>query len=305
MKSPSDCESRWGYFAGQCDPSLLGQLGGLIRSFPGELRLGAPEVSVGGRFLINGPAEVQALDDALGCQGEVLADEFGQLGRADLSGPESVDENADRLSYTDRVRQLNFRLVGQPRSHDVLGDIARNVSSRAIDLCRVLAAEGAATVPSGAAISVHDDLAAGQTGVTHGTANDKAAGRIDVVLGVLVEPLGGQYGLDYLLQDVSVQFVVANRFGVLTRNHDSVYARRLAVLVVFDSDLALPVGAQVRKLTVLADDAELACEFVGQRDGCGHQLGSFVGGEAEHHTLVAGTTRVHALRDVARLFVDG
>ena len=43
---------------------------------------------------------------------------------------------------------------------------------------------------------------------------------------------------------------------------------------------------------------------MGQRDGRGHQFGSLIRGVAEHHALVAGTAGVHALGNVARLFVD-
>ena len=45
---------------------LLGQGGGLVGGFPGELRLGAAEVAVGGGLLVDGTAQVQALDDSLG-----------------------------------------------------------------------------------------------------------------------------------------------------------------------------------------------------------------------------------------------
>ena len=156
-----------------------------------------------------------------------------------------------------------------------------------------------------AAVGVHDDLAAGQAGVAHGSADDEAASRIDVVLGVLVEPLGGQHGLDHVLEDVGVQLFVADALSVLAADDHGVDARGLAVLVVLDRDLALAVGAQVGQLAALADRGQLAAELVGQRDGGGHQLGGFVGGVAEHHALVAGAAGVNALGDVARLLVDG
>ena len=126
-----------------------------------------------------------------------------------------------------------------------------------------------------------------------------------MVLGVLVEPCGGQHGLDDMLEDVGVQLLVADALGVLAGNDDGVDAGGLAVLIVFDGHLALAVGAQIRQLAGLANRGQLAAELVGQRDGRGHQLGSFVRGVAEHHALVAGAARVHALRDVARLLVDG
>ena len=72
-------------------PRLFRQLGGLVGRFPGELRLGAAEVAVGGGLLVDGPAQVQALDDALGREREVLADQLGELGFAQLAGAEGLD----------------------------------------------------------------------------------------------------------------------------------------------------------------------------------------------------------------------
>ena len=156
-----------------------------------------------------------------------------------------------------------------------------------------------------AAVGIDDDLAAGQAGVAHGPADDEAAGGIDVVLGVLVEPRCGQHGLDDVLEDVGVELFVADALGVLAGDDHRVDAGGLAVLVVLDRDLALAVGAQIRQLAVLAHRGQLAAELVGQRDGGRHQLGGLIGGIAEHHALVAGAAGVHTLGDVARLLVDG
>ena len=132
----------------------------------------------------------------------------------------------------------------------------------------------------------------------------KLAGGIDVVLGVLVEPLGGQHGLDDVLEDVGVEIFVRDGVGVLAGDDDGVNARWLAVLAVLDRDLAFAVGAQVRQLAALAHCGELAAELVRERDGRGHQLGGIVRGVAKHHALVAGAAGVNALGDVARLLVD-
>ena len=93
--------------------------------------------------------------------------------------------------------------------------------------------------------------------------------------------------------------------GVLAADDHGVNARGLAVFVVLDRDLTLAVGTQIRQLAVLAHFGQLAAELVGQRDGSRHQFGGLVGGVAEHHALVASATSIHALRDVARLLVDG
>ena len=70
--------------------------------------------------------------------------------------------------------------------HQVLGDVARHVAGRAIDLRRILAAERAAAVTAHAAVGIHDDLAARQSRIAVRTADHKPAGRVDVVLGLLV-----------------------------------------------------------------------------------------------------------------------
>ena len=70
--------------------------------------------------------------------------------------------------------------VGQAGRDDVLGDVARHVAGRAVDLRRILARERAAAVRRRAAVGVDDDLAAGDAGVAVRTADDEAAGRVDV-----------------------------------------------------------------------------------------------------------------------------
>ena len=54
------------------------------------------------------------------------------------------------------------------------------------------------------------------------------------------------HGLDDVLQNVGAQFVVADGLRVLRGNDDRVDAHRLAVLVVFNRDLGLAVGTQIR-----------------------------------------------------------
>ena len=75
----------------------------------------------------------------------------------------------------DRVGDLHLGAVGQAGGDDVLGDPARGVGGRAVDLRRVLAGERAAAVAGHAAVGVDDDLAAGQARVADRAADDEAA----------------------------------------------------------------------------------------------------------------------------------
>ena len=156
-----------------------------------------------------------------------------------------------------------------------------------------------------AAVGIDDDLTAGQAGVALRAAHDEAAGGVDIILGVLVQQLGGDGGLDDLLHHVGAQLLHADGIAVLAGNDHSVHADGLAVHVL-DSDLALAVRTQIVQLAALADFGQLLGQLVGQADGHGHQLGGLVAGITEHHALVAGAADliVGAEGDVGALAVD-
>ena len=82
------------------------------------------------------------------------------LALGDLAGAVGLDHDRDGLRHADRVGHLHLRALGEPGGHDVLGDVARHVARRAVDLRRILAGEGAAAVRARAAVGVDDDLAA-------------------------------------------------------------------------------------------------------------------------------------------------
>ena len=154
-----------------------------------------------------------------------------------------------------------------------------------------------------AAVGVDDDLPAGDAGVAHGAADDEAAGRVDVELGLLVEqPLRQRLGDDQLA-DRLVQLLVGDLLGVLGGDDHRVDADRLAVAYSTVTWL-LPSGRR-KSSAALADLGELPGHGVGVLDRHRHQLGRLVAGVAEHHALVAGALPgVDALGDVGRLLVD-
>jgi len=65
-----------------------------------------------------------------------------------LTGAERLNEDADRLSHADGVRELHLNAVGELRGNDVLGDVTRHVASRTVDLRRIFPRECAAAVTS-------------------------------------------------------------------------------------------------------------------------------------------------------------
>ena len=86
---PVDCVMRGlsRYFAAAATPACSASFAALSVAFPGELRLGAAKVPVRRGLLEDRPAQVQALDNALGRQREVLAHQLGQFGFAQLAVP--------------------------------------------------------------------------------------------------------------------------------------------------------------------------------------------------------------------------
>ncbi len=138
-----------------------------------------------------------------------------------FSVPAAVDHDGDGMRDADGVGHLHLAALGEAGGDDVLGDVAGRVGAGAVDLARVLAGEGAATVRSGAAVRVHDDLAAGEAAVAHGAADDELARGVDdgdvLELAHVVHVLG-QDGLDDVLEQVRVDDALqVGALGVLRR----------------------------------------------------------------------------------------
>jgi hypothetical protein len=158
-------------------------------------------VAVGRGLAEDRPAEIELLDQHAGARVEGLEDRRGELVVGDHAGAERVDQHRDRLGDADGVGELDLAATGEARGDDVLGDVARVVRGRAIDLARVLAREGAAAVAGVAAVGVDDDLAAGEARVALRTADDEPARRVDVDLGLVGHELGRDDRLDDQLAD--------------------------------------------------------------------------------------------------------
>ena len=261
-------------------------------------------MSVGRGLAVNRPAQVERLDDFARLQLEVRPHQVRQLGRVQLRRAESVHTNADRVGHADGISELHFAALGQFGSHNVFRDVSRHVGRRAVYFRRVLAAERAAAVPAHATISVHDDFAAGQSGIAHGPADHEPSRGIDVVLGVLIQQVRRNHRLNHLLLNARAQLVVAHVFGVLGRNHDRIHAHHFSVGVVFDRDLGFSIGTEEGKRSILADLRKPLRELVRQRNRRRHQFLGFIARKPKHHSLVAGAAGVHAHGDVAGLAVD-
>ena len=165
---------------------------------------------------------------------------------------ERVDQHRHRLGHADRVRELHHAALGEPGRDDVLGDVARHVAGRAVDLRRILARERAAAVRRRAAVGVDDDLAAGDAGVAVRAADDESAGRVDEDARLACRIISAGITRLTIFSVMSSRSVSLVHVGaVLGRDDDRVDADRL-VAVVFDADLRLAVGPQVVETAVAA-----------------------------------------------------
>ena len=141
--------------------------------------------------------------------------------------------------------------------------MARSIGRAAVDLGRVLSAEGTATVGTASTVGVHDDLPTGQTGVPVRPPDDKLAGRVHVQFVVAFEQ-----GLDTLRtirehpRQHDVRHIVLDpgehrgfirvKVVVLRGQHHRLHPEGRVVISVFNGDLALAVRPQVGHLVSLA-----------------------------------------------------
>ena len=137
-------------------------------------------MTVLGGLVVDGVRQVELLDDDTGAEVEVVQDDLDKLVRALVRGAVRLNEERQRLSNTNGVRQLDQCAAGQLGVDQRLGDPAGKVGSGAVDLGVVLSGESTTTVGTPTTVGVDDDLAASKTGVTLGTTDDEETGRLDL-----------------------------------------------------------------------------------------------------------------------------
>lgn len=146
---------------------------------PGEALVG--EVTVLGRLVVDGTGKVELLDNDTGTEIEVLANDLDQLGGRLVGSAVGLDEERQRLSDTNGVRELNQGTTSKLGVDQRLSDPAGQVCGRAVNLGVILSGESTTTVGTPTTVCVNDNLATGQTGVTLRTTNDEEAGGLDLV----------------------------------------------------------------------------------------------------------------------------
>jgi hypothetical protein len=283
----------------------------LLGLLPGEVLVG--EVAVLGGCVVDRVGEVQLLDNDTRTEVKVLVDNLNKLLGGLVRGAVCLNEEGQRLSYTDGVGKLDQCAASQLGVDERLGDPAGKVSGRTVDLGVVLSGESTTTVGTPATVGVDNNLTASETGITLGSTNDEQTRGLDVVLDVVVKVLGGDDLLDDLLLDLLAELLGGDVLAVLSRDNNGVDTEGndgTVVVSVLNGDLGLGVGSQPRQGAITAGSSHGRVELVREEEGQRQELRGLVGSIAEHDTLVTGTELlesvlvVEALSDVGRLLLD-
>src|SRR6266851_8972505 len=281
-----------------------------VEALPREAAIGfwlAAEMAIGRGPRVNRLVEAEMGTDAARREIEKLLQQGRELVFVDLAGARRVDIDGKRFRYADGIGELDGAALGEAGGDDVLGEIARGVGRRAVDLGRILAGEGAAAMRRGAAICVDDDLATGKSRIAVSATDNEAAGWVDVEMVLIAHPALGQDLHDIGADDLA-HFRLLDLGAVLRRDDDRGGADRLAVDIL-QADLALGVGTEQRRLAGMTVIRQRLEDGVGVVDRRRHQLRRLGAGIAEHDALVAGALvlvagGIDALCDVGRLLVN-
>jgi hypothetical protein len=167
---------------------------------------------------------------------------------ADNAGAVRVDIERQWRGHADGISKLNGAARGEASGDDILGKVARDIRGGTVDLCRVFTRKRATTMRSCAAISINDDLASGQASIAIRSANFKAAGRVDVILGFGQQACWKQVGDDalHIIVQLRLFFALVISRCMLGGDDNRGCSFRLAFAVVAQSDLAFGVRLQKR-----------------------------------------------------------
>ena len=156
-------------------------------------------MSVGGGLLVNGVQQIKHFLYAVWTKVKVFAHKLGKPCGFHASGAKSFYQDRSRLSNANGIGNLDLTTIGQPGSDNILCDVSAGIGGGPVDLGWIFAGECTTTVGSSggrsaapmacsAAIGIHDDFAPGKSAISHWTTDDKLSSRVNMVLGVFVQP---------------------------------------------------------------------------------------------------------------------
>src|SRR5262245_17738159 len=112
-------------------------------------------------LFVNRTPQIQCFYDSFRSQTEMLTNKIAKLCFIHLCCSKWIYKHADRLSHTDCICKLDLNSVTQSCSHKILCNIARHVTSGAIDFRWILTGKSATTMWGHSAVSINNNFAAG------------------------------------------------------------------------------------------------------------------------------------------------
>mmetsp|Transcript_793 Transcript_793/g.997 ORF Transcript_793/g.997 Transcript_793/m.997 type:complete len:232 (+) Transcript_793:488-1183(+) len=155
-----------------------------------------------------------------------------------------------------------------------------------------------------ASVCVDDNLPASEPSISHRSSNYKSARRVQVIQGVRIQKFLWNGIVDNMVLEVRPYFFVGNIFGVLNRNYNSVDTNRCdfaPFVFVFNSYLGFSIRSHPGASSIVP---HLSHSFAksGSKHVCkGHHLRGFVGGIAEHKSLISSSHVLHRFPNVYTL----
>jgi hypothetical protein len=160
-----------------------------VSAFPWEeVALGfATEMAISRGLAINRLVQAQMRANSARCKTAQFCDAHDgrfNLIIANRAGAMRVDIQRQRLGHANGISKLNGAACGQASGNDILRQIARDISGRTVNLCRILAGKRTAAMRGCAAISVDNDFAASQASIAIRPADFEAARWVYMIFGV-------------------------------------------------------------------------------------------------------------------------
>jgi len=292
---------------------LVHQLLGL---FPQEVGVIAAKVSVVSGLLVDGSLELQLLDDHARSEIKVLFNDPQQIGigLSSLDGSVGVHKDGERVGNTNSVGNLNQHAIAKLLSNQRFGNPPGSIGSGSVYLGGILSGESTTTMSSPTTISIDDNLTTSQASITLGPSDYETARGIKMENGFRIQILSRDDVADDMLHQVGTDGLIVHIGVMLDGNHNSVNSLGddgSVVVFVFNGDLGLGIRANPAANTVLPDVGQSLAKLGGQHVGQGHELLSFIGGIAEHKTLITSTNIlvllafVNTLGNIGALLLNG
>ena len=104
------------------------------RFFPGHAQILPAHMAIGGQLAIDGPAQVQLIDDSGGAEVEHLLHRRGELVVRHHAGAGGIHHHGYGSGHADGVGQLDLTALGQPGGHHVFRRVTGHIGGGTVYL---------------------------------------------------------------------------------------------------------------------------------------------------------------------------